>query len=59
MKIEELKEHIEYLDFDRRVNEVLPMLKDEYQLYGTVSLIRDMHDCLNRLQKFIEKGVID
>lgn len=33
-------------NFESRINDVIPMLRDEYHLYGTASLIDQLHFCL-------------
>lgn len=42
----ELLESVNKHDFDRRISEVVEML-EEKQLYGTISLIKDLKYCLD------------
>lgn len=45
-KTSKLLESVNKRDFDRRISEVVEML-EEKQLYGTISLIKDLKHCLD------------
>lgn len=41
------EELIRRMDFEQRISDVIPMLKNEYHLYGTARLIKDLKYCLD------------
>lgn len=42
-------------DFERRIEQVVPLLTDEYYLYGTAKLIKDLYNCVRLLVKIVEE----
>lgn len=55
------KELIKRMEFESRIAEVIPMLKNEYHLYGTVRLIKDLKYCLDEVHgdSIYDKAVDD
>lgn len=45
------KDFIKRMDFEQRISDVIPMLKNDYHLYGTVRLIKDLKYCIDKAYK--------
>ena len=54
MNKSDLIKKIKDLDFDNRILEVTDMLENEYLLYGTVFLIKQLKTCLDLAIKELE-----